>query len=98
MIYQSIAANTEVDEGTGIILQVSLGPASTDPPVHTKTISVTLPDDGRDSVTVRITVDGEEVYNTPVNTAQGTIYTSVQGSGTAEVCIYFDGAWRSSIT
>lgn len=91
VIYQSIAANTEVDEGTGIILQVSLGPASTDPPVHTKTISVTLPDDGRDSVTVRITVDGEEVYNTPVNTAQGTIYTSVQGSGTAEVCIYFDG-------
>lgn len=91
VIYQSIAANNEVDEGTGIILQVSLGPASTDPPVHTKTISVTLPDDGRDSVTVRITVDGEEVYNTPVNTAQGTIYTSVQGSGTAEVCIYFDG-------
>ncbi len=42
-------------------------------------------------VTVRITVDGEEVYNTPVNTAQGTIYTSVQGSGTAEVCIYIDG-------
>ena len=91
VIYQSVAPNTEVEEGTGIVLQVSLGPAKTEPTTHSKTISVTLPDDGRESVSVRITLDGEEIYNQDVSTAQGTVYTSVRGSGTAEVCVYFDG-------
>ena len=95
VIYQSVAPNTEVEEGTSIVLQVSLGPAQTqpdpEPTTHTKTISVTLPTDERESVAVRITVDGEEVYSQEVNTDQGTVYTSVRGSGTAEVCVYFDG-------
>ena len=63
MIYQSVAPNTEVEEGTSIVLQVSLGPAQTqpdpEPTTHTKTISVTLPTDDRESVAVRITVDGK---------------------------------------
>ncbi len=95
VIYQSVAPNTEVEEGTSIVLQVSLGPAQTqpdpEPTTHTKTISVTLPTDERESVAVRITVDGKEVYSQEVNTDQGTVYTSVRGSGTAEVCVYFDG-------
>ena len=95
VIYQSVAPNTEVEEGTSIVLQVSLGPVQTEPDpeptTHTKTISVTLPTDDRESVAVRITVDGKEVYSQEVNTDQGTVYTSVRGSGTAEVCVYFDG-------
>lgn len=96
VIYQSVAPNTEVEEGTSIVLQVSLGPAQTqpdpEPTTHTKTISVTLPTDERESVAVRITVDGREVYNQEVDPSkEATVHTSVQGSGTAEVCVYFDG-------
>ena len=75
VIYQSVAPNTEVEEGTSIVLQVSLGPAQTqpdpEPTTHTKTISVTLPTDDRESVAVRITVDGREVYNQEVDPEQG---------------------------
>ena len=96
VIYQSVAPNTEVEEGTSIVLQVSLGPAQTqpdpEPTTHTKTISVTLPTDDRESVAVRITVDGREVYNQEVDPSkEATVHTSVRGSGTAEVCVYFDG-------
>ena len=96
VIYQSVAPNTEVEEGTSIVLQVSLGPAQTEPDpeptTHTKTISVTLPTDERESVAVRITVDGREVYNQEVDPSkEATVHTSVRGSGTAEVCVYFDG-------
>ena len=96
VIYQSVAPNTEVEEGTSIVLQVSLGPAQTqpdpEPTTHTKTISVTLPTDERESVAVRITVDGREVYNQEVDPSkEATVHTSVRGSGTAEVCVYFDG-------
>ncbi len=40
-------------------------------PTHTKTVEVVLPDDGRETVNVRITVDGEEAYHNDVSTEQG---------------------------
>ena len=57
---------------------------------HTKTLEISLPDDGRESVTVRVTVDGKEAYKNYVNTERETLYVSVSGSGSMEVCIYFD--------
>ena len=89
VVYQSIAPNTEVDEGTAVTLHYSKGPESQ--PISSQPISVTLPTD-RDSVTVRITVGGQEVYNEVVNTSVGTVTTSVEGTGTQEVCIYIDDA------
>ncbi len=87
VVYQSIAPNTEVDEGTSITLHYSKGPES--PAVGYQPISVSLPTD-RESVTVRITVGGHEAYNQVVNTAAGTVNTTVSGTGTQEVCVYID--------
>ena len=91
-VYQSIAPNTEVEEGTGIVLQVSKGPEKQEPVTSTKNIEITLPDDERESVEVRITVDGKEVYKNDVSTEQGSFYVPVTGSGVMEICIYFDGS------
>lgn len=87
VVYQSIAPNTEVEEGTSLTLHYSKGPDA--PSVGYQPISVTLPTD-RESVTVRITVGGHEAYNQVVNTAAGTVNTTVSGTGTQEVCIYID--------
>ena len=92
VVYQSIAPNTEVEEGTGIVLQVSKGPEKQEPVTSTKNIEITLPDDERESVEVRITVDGKEVYKNDVSTEQGSFYVPVTGSGVMEICIYFDGS------
>lgn len=94
VVYQSIPANTTVDEGTSITLQVSKGPeptTPTEPTEHTKTIEITLPTDDREIVSVQVTVDGQEAYKKDVDPQQGTIYVPLTGSGTKEVCIYFDG-------
>ncbi|MDO4516923.1 MAG: Stk1 family PASTA domain-containing Ser/Thr kinase [Bacillota bacterium] len=87
VVYQSIAPNTEVEEGTAVTLHYSKGPESK--PISSQPISVTLPSD-RESVTVRITVDGQEAYNQVVNTSVGIVTTSVEGTGTQQVCIYID--------
>ncbi|MCF0123144.1 MAG: Stk1 family PASTA domain-containing Ser/Thr kinase [Ruminiclostridium sp.] len=88
VVYQSVAANTEVEEGTAVTLHYSKGD---DPkPISSQPVSVNLPDD-RESVTVCITVGGQEVYNQVVNTSVGVVTTSVSGTGTQEVNIYIDG-------
>lgn len=76
----------------GIVLQVSKGPEKQEPVTSTKNIEITLPDDERESVEVRITVDGKEVYKNDVSTEQGSFYVPVTGSGVMEICIYFDGS------
>ena len=38
-----------------------------------------------------VTVDGQEAYKEDGVPQQGTIYVPLTGSGTKEVCIYFDG-------
>ena len=93
VIYQSVAPNTQVDEGTSITLQVSKGPETK--PEVTKTIEIALPTDGRETVTVQVTLDGKEVYTQDVKTDVGTTYVSITGSGTMQVCVYFDGELAS---
>ena len=107
VVYQSIPANTTVDEGTSIALQVSKGPEPSQPPQHTKTLGSSLPADGSAVLeggsdhqvnwqaaegyeVYRVTVDGKEAYKNYVNTERETLYVSVSGSGSMEVCIYFD--------
>ena len=71
---------------------MSKGPEKQEPVTSTKNIEITLPDDERESVEVRITVDGKEVYKNDVSTEQGSFYVPVTGSGVMEICIYFDGS------
>ena len=51
---------------------MSKGPEKQEPVTSTKNIEITLPDDERESVEVRITVDGKEVYKNDVSTEQGS--------------------------
>ena len=94
VVYQSIAPGTEVEEGSSIVLQVSTGPETK--PASKKTVEIVLPDDGRETVDVLITVDGEEQYRNSVGTEQGTFYHTITGTGRMEVCIYFDGRLEKS--
>ena len=87
VVYQSIAPNTEVTAGTAITLHYSKGPEAK--PITSKPITVVLPPEP-ESVTVRITVGGQEVYNDVVSTSAGTLVTTVSGTGSQEVCVYID--------
>jgi serine/threonine-protein kinase len=109
VIYQSVPAGTEVNEGSTISFQVSKGPdatssdpgtspevtPSTEPVVYTKKVTVTLPTD-RESVQVRIEVDGKVQFNNVVSQAMGTIYPAVTGTGIHQISIYFDGVLDKS--
>ena len=87
ILWQSIESGTEVTEGDTIKFKVSSGLA----PSQSRTISVMLPQDGRESVDVWVTVDGEEQYNKHVSCAQGSISVSLTGSGIQHVQVYIDG-------
>ncbi|MBP1758014.1 MAG: Serine/threonine protein kinase PrkC, regulator of stationary phase [Firmicutes bacterium] len=102
VIYQSIPANSEIAKGTSVTIQVSTGPQTppiTDPndpgDVKTKNIPITLPTD-RETVLVKVTVDGVVRYESSVNTAiNSEISPSIPGSGTQEVAIFFDGVLQT---
>ncbi|WP_295585227.1 Stk1 family PASTA domain-containing Ser/Thr kinase [uncultured Oscillibacter sp.] len=87
IVWQSIESGTEVTEGSTIKFKVSSGLA----PSQTRTISVVLPQDGRESVDVWVTVDGEEQYNNRVSCSQGSVSVSLTGYGTQHVQVYIDG-------
>ena len=95
VVYQSIAPNTEVTEGTAITLHYSKGPEAK--PITSKPITVVLPPEP-ESVTVRITLGGQEVYNDVVSTSAGTLVTTVSGTGSQEVCVYIDGQLLETYT
>jgi serine/threonine-protein kinase len=97
VVYQSVAANTEVSKGTTVTIHVSTGPQTppvTDPDpgdVKTQSITIPLPTD-RESVQVKVTVGGNPSYEATVNTTNSELSLNISGSGTQEVVIYFDGA------
>ena len=95
VVYQSIAPNTEVTEGTAITLHYSKGPEAK--PITSKPITVVLPPEP-ESVTVRITLGGQEVYNDVVSTSAGTLVTTVSGTGSQEGCVYIDGQLLETYT
>lgn len=95
VVYQSVAPGTEVDEGTAVTLHYSKGPAPK--PITSKPITVALPEEP-ESVTVRITVGGQEVYSAVVDTSAGTVVTSASGTGSQEVCVYIDGELKDQYT
>lgn len=65
-------------------------PATQAPSAQKKqTINIDLPTD-RNSVRVRITQNGKNVYNQTVNTSQKTLSVTLTGEGKADILIYFD--------
>lgn len=110
--YQSTPNGTSVPAGTVINLQVSTGPEaqkppeatesspatsapSTGPSVTRKEVVVDLPAD-RETVNVRITVNGADQVNDTVETKMRIARYTVEGSGVQEVVIYLDGTQARS--
>ena len=89
----------EVPKGTGVALTVSKGPKQEEPPPEPepptpqrRNVEVAIPQDGRESVQVRITVDGVEKYSQHVNTDRESLTVTVEGTGkNQEVVTYIDG-------
>ena len=79
---------SKVDEGTRIQFQVSAGLAS-----RTVPITVDLPQNGSDTVQVEIYVGDESTpqYSELVHTSDGTVNTTISGTGKKMVKVYFDG-------
>lgn len=54
------------------------------------TMSLTLPTD-KDTVQVKIDQDGKTVYNKTVNTSVKTLNVTLEGNGTHNIVVYYDG-------
>ncbi|MGO5048613.1 Stk1 family PASTA domain-containing Ser/Thr kinase [Dysosmobacter sp. Sow4_B12] len=87
ILWQSIEGTTEATEGDTIQFKVSTGQA----PSQSRIITVLLPQDGRESVSVWVTVDGEEQFNQSVSCSQSSISVSLIGYGVQHVEVYIDG-------
>jgi serine/threonine-protein kinase len=94
VINQSIPSGTQVKVGTTITIQVSKGPAGDT--VKTKELTIQLPKDP-EMVTVQVKVGGNEQYNSPVSTTNGSITIEISGSGKQEVVVYIDGSEQKRI-
>ena len=87
ILWQSIEGTTEATEGDTIKFKVSSGQT----PSQARTITVLLPQDDRETVTVWVTVDGEEQFNQSVSCSQGSISVTLTGYGTQHIEVYIDG-------
>lgn len=67
------------------------------PVATTHSVPVELPDDGRETVTVRILVGDKEAYNQPVNTVLGRVSIPVTGTGMQTITVYIDGSLLKTI-
>ncbi len=97
VFYQSIPSGQMVEEGSVITIYVSTGPATPEPnpeePINkTKSITITLPSD-RETVVVKVTVDGKVQFETSVNTANNnySLTKDIEGTGKQMVRVFFNG-------
>ena len=88
IVWQSLDAGSQVEEWSTIKFRVSAGLASSALP-----ITVDLPQSGSDTVQVEIYVGDEPTpqYSELVHTADGTVNTTLLGTGRKMVKVYFDG-------
>ena len=69
---------------------------SAGPTLNPLDITVPLPNDGRETVQVRITVDDQERFNGTRQTVLGLTTITVYGSGVQNVSVYIDGELQST--
>lgn len=88
IVWQSLEPTSKVDEWTTIKFQVSAGLANSSLP-----ITLELPQGGGDVVEVKIYVGDEPnpQYNETVRASDGTVSTTLSGTGKKMVKVYFDG-------
>ena len=92
IIRQNPEGTTEVAQGSTVELWVSTGPEESTGEEGMEMIMIPLPDD-RETVTLQVLQDGNEILNETVNCAdyQYTFPLPVYGSGTSYVEILIDG-------
>ena len=97
IIRQNPEATTEVPAGSTVELWVSTGPEDSTGEEGMEMIMIPLPDD-RETVTLQVLQDGNEILNETVNCAdyQYTFPLPVYGSGTSYVEILIDGQHSSA--
>ena len=97
IIRQNPEATTEVPAGSTVELWVSTGPEDSTDEEGMEMIMIPLPDD-RETVTLQVLQDGNEILNETVNCAdyQYTFPLPVYGSGTSYVEILIDGQHSSA--
>ena len=97
IIRQNQEATTEVPAGSTVELWVSTGPEDSTGEEGMEMIMIPLPDD-RETVTLQVLQDGNEILNETVNCAdyQYTFPLPVYGSGTSYVEILIDGQHSSA--
>ena len=94
VIFQSVAADTQVDEKAEINMIVSSGtPPQTSKPI--KYLTVKIPQD-QDVTTIRLLKDGDEIYNKQHKKEEGSVDIKLQGTGTVKIDIYFGSVFQKS--
>lgn len=98
---QNPKAGTQLDEGSTVNLQVSLGPDPADiPEPVTKQLEIDLPTDivPGEPLQMTVTMAGETILNKTVDTAmQLSVPVSVTGTGEQVVSVYFNGVLNHTI-
>lgn len=113
LVKEETVVNLKVSTGAGVVQPPDVttsgepGPdasaehsgqvTSTPQPAARKDGTVSLPND-RDTVNVRVTVDGVEQYNQQVDTKLRTAHFTVEGAGSQEVVVYIDGVETARYT
>ena len=98
---QNPKAGTQVDEGSTVNLQISLGPDPADiPDPVTKQLEIDLPADivPGEPLQMTVTMGGETVFNETVDTSmQLSVPVSVTGTGEQVASVYFNGVLNHTI-
>ncbi|MET0015834.1 Stk1 family PASTA domain-containing Ser/Thr kinase [Oscillibacter sp.] len=93
VVDQDIKNGTQAYVGDPITLSVSKGPAGTQNPggnTVAKSVTFSLPQDGRETVHMVVLLNGQSAYEGNVNCSQGTIPLDLYGSGSGTVQVYYD--------
>lgn len=93
VVDQDIKNGAQAYAGDLITLSVSKGPAGTQNPsgnTVTKSVTFSLPQDGRQTVHMVVLLNGESQFDGNVDCSQGTIPLDLTGSGTGTVQVYYD--------
>ncbi len=101
VIDQNPKVGTEVDEGSTVNLQVSMGPNPDDLPIPvTKEFTIDLPADTvpGELLQMTVTMNGETVFKEDVDTSmQIAVPVVISGTGEAVLAVYFNGVLNQTI-
>ena len=93
VVDQDIKNGAQAYAGDLITLSVSKGPAGTQNPsgnTVTKSVTFSLPQDGRETGYMKVLLNGEPQFDGNVDCSQGTIPLDLTGSGTGTLQVYYD--------